>query len=362
MGGVTQIAATPSGDANALLNGQFQVDQINENSNGATIAFGAGFNYVCDGWIIQRTGGASLTAGRGPSAVGKFGGAFNLGINATGFAAADIATVIQRLEGTALQMFRIGGDFGTSNPVFKCTLYNAAQAGNLQVPITFVANNWVYCTLVTAAFVNGSATLLIPVPLNSPNGYLLTAGSIGIQVQINLTANTGNLCPAASVNTWIATGSGSIAPGGTIAGGAWQIGDAAFTRGDLANSILTRKYNDELNFALRYYEKSFVPGVVAAQNVGSNLGASTYYVGVAGINKNGVRESFKVPKAKTPALTTYNPAAANANWRNITLAADSGVPVQDIVDANGFSLGNPQIVSDLVGGLCGIHWVADARL
>ena len=61
-------------------------------------------------------------------------------------------------------------------------------------------------------------------------------------------------------------------------------------------------------------------------------------------------------------ITTYNPNAANANWRNIDLGADSGAPVTNQAVDWGVSVRNPQIAGDALGNQVAIHVTADAEL
>ena len=69
---------------------------------------------------------------------------------------------------------------------------------------------------------------------------------------------------------------------------------------------------------------------------------------------------FGGPMRVSPTLTFYNTNNTNANWRNLSLPADSGA-------ASGAGLGdmavaglNPQVAGDAIGHVIAVHWTADA--
>ena len=117
----------------------------------------------------------------------------------------------------------------------------------------------------------------------------------------------------------------------------------------------------EISSCQRYYWKSFPFATGPAQNAGTT-GALLYRPAIAGFANHSRQVHFPVLMRIPPTIITYNPSAANANWRNINAAADSGVPsLTGGTDAQ-FEITNPQVAGDVVGVLIAIHATADAEL
>jgi hypothetical protein len=118
---------------------------------------------------------------------------------------------------------------------------------------------------------------------------------------------------------------------------------------------------DELSQCQRYYGKSFPQGTLPAQNAGVT-GAATFpqVVGAATASTLGT-VPFQQTMRTAPAVTLYNPSAANANARNITTSADwSGVATVSIGDSN-FNISGTSAAGSVAGNGASIHWSADAE-
>ena len=107
----------------------------------------------------------------------------------------------------------------------------------------------------------------------------------------------------------------------------------------------------------RYYRKSFQLATAPAQNVGSNIGAAFAMSHVAAA-AFAAKVEFDNNMRAAPTVTTYNPAAANANWRDVTNGADRTVTVGDQSDS-GFTLTG---TAGAAAALNYIHWQASAEL
>jgi hypothetical protein len=72
---------------------------------------------------------------------------------------------------------------------------------------------------------------------------------------------------------------------------------------------------------------------------------------------------YKTPKIKVPTtITTYNPAAANAQVRNFTTGTDCvGTTVFNSTQ-NSFAVTCTTNFVTTAGDLLGVHWSSDARL
>jgi Carbohydrate esterase, sialic acid-specific acetylesterase len=107
----------------------------------------------------------------------------------------------------------------------------------------------------------------------------------------------------------------------------------------------------------RYYRKSFAQATAPAQNVGTNVGAA-FAVSHAASAVFGTRVEFDSNMRAGATITTYNPAAANPNWRDVTNGADRTVTVGDQSES-GFT------ITGAAGAAAAsnyIHWQASADL
>lgn len=142
----------------------------------------------------------------------------------------------------------------------------------------------------------------------------------------------------------------------------WGFTGAQLEQGAAATNFQRISYAAELLRCQRYYYKTFPQGTAPATNSGVTQGCVAYVTQVAGTaGPNGAFRAFPSTMRAAPAITTYNPLAANANWRNVTLGADSGVPSGVSSDA-GMFMYNPQVGGDLPGHTQYLHFTADAEL
>ena len=124
--------------------------------------------------------------------------------------------------------------------------------------------------------------------------------------------------------------------------------------------FLYKDFSLELAECKRYYQKSFNYETAPAQSAGA-VGAPRYTVQTAGANPRVMWTQLSPAMRVTPTTSTYyNPAAANGNWRNATLGADSGAAGNSGLGSTGFGMNNPQVAGDAVGNIIQIHWTQDA--
>lgn len=79
-------------------------------------------------------------------------------------------------------------------------------------------------------------------------------------------------------------------------------------------------FGDELNRCRRYYWKTFPYDVTPAQNAGNTGAIMTRYPGGSDAVVSHIR--FPVQMRRVPTITTYNPDAANNNWREYGANSD----------------------------------------
>lgn len=88
--------------------------------------------------------------------------------------------------------------------------------------------------------------------------------------------------------------------------------------GSIASPFESRRFDDELQRCRRYYWKSFQYAVAPAQNVDNTNGqwlSTQINTGAGAVVCKGYHR-FSPPMRATPTVITYNPNAANANFRN----------------------------------------------
>ncbi len=120
-----------------------------------------------------------------------------------------------------------------------------------------------------------------------------------------------------------------------------------------------------------YYQKSFIPGVVPAQNVGlgngESYGGATVFPGTQTTVK-GPSPYFAVPMrapaGSYPIITTYNPADVNAFIYDITQGSSFTATTVVNPSNNGFTTNGTSASASAAnqGSTLAINWTADARL
>jgi len=118
----------------------------------------------------------------------------------------------------------------------------------------------------------------------------------------------------------------------------------------------------EIQLCERYFQKSFALGTAPAQNVGVDNGEwrVPQVVGATTTMQLGW-VPFRVRMRGTPAVTLYNPAAANAQARNISINADCSVTTAEVSADTGFSVRATSPSASAAGNTLGLHWRANAR-
>lgn len=129
--------------------------------------------------------------------------------------------------------------------------------------------------------------------------------------------------------------------------------------GSLPSRFEQRLVAEELVLCQRYYEKTFRFDIAPAQNVGLGTGELAFRTISAAANFNTRCWKYEVEKRTTPTIITYNPAAANANWRDTTGGVDKTV-TQELVSFHDCLFGMSD--APTAGNLHRIHATADAEL
>lgn len=195
-----------------------------------------------------------------------------------------------------------------------------------------------------------------------PNHVFGTLGSAQIGAEVGFDMGSGSGRKTSTLNQWTSgqffgstTSSSFVSnPSGSII----EISNVRWMPG-LDNGWVTPTYNQQIANAQRFYRSSFSNGTTPAQNAGL-AGASCV---------NGTNPSLNIPlmppMIQPGTLTTYNPSASNANWRDTTASSDL-TPLTP----TGSSAGAPSTTNAFIGSSTSatgtdvscIHWTLDGGL
>lgn len=322
---------------NKVINGAMSIWQ-----RGTSFAAPTNLAYLADRWF--NIWGA---AGRTYSRQSGFSGAQyclraqrdsgNAVTTAFGIAQILESTQLYALQGKTVALsfdVRAGANFspGSGNISISVTSGTTSDQG----ASSYWSGAWTGVTSVlsAASAISASASRFISTPFTIPAGCLELA--IVIQATPTGTAGAADYFEVTNIQL--------------------EVGSVPTTFESLSQAL-------ELELCQRYFEKSFPLGTTPAQNAGAGTGEFNFMAGKAGALAEFGYIPYKTRKRGTPAtITTYNPAAANAQVRDITAAADcSAVATANSTDT-GFRIGATGNASTAVGNILGAHWTAEAEL
>ncbi len=125
-----------------------------------------------------------------------------------------------------------------------------------------------------------------------------------------------------------------------------------------------RTFAEQLTACRRYYYKTFQQTSVPAQNVGIS-GAEIYWnsTKAAALGMFSGTIPLPVPMQTTsPTITLYNPAATNAQARDVDAGADCSATVVNLNNGLNIYIGFTGNAGTVVGNRIGINFTADAEL
>lgn len=199
----------------------------------------------------------------------------------------------------------------------------------------------------------------IPIP-PSPSGTFDLTNSNGVFLYWSLMC--GSLRQTSTLGQWqsgIYYASTNQVNGADSASNDFRITGVKLQKGYVASPLIPRDFGTELALCQRYYCKTFSYSTAPAQNAGGAGAYITTSSGTATLLAVHVQPRFPVEMRSPPAITTYNPSAANASWRNFTQGSDLAATTANIA-TTGFELTNNGTGID--ANIYGIHWSADAEL
>ena len=168
--------------------------------------------------------------------------------------------------------------------------------------------------------------------------------------------------------SWITTGTIKIATSNQVnavdnASNLFRITGVKLELGSVATPIQFVPFEEELARCQRYYQKSFDYAVAPAQNAGVNIGEQYWHANAAGAVTVSSPTIYLRPRMRVePLPTLFNPAAANAQARNVTDGADLTATAYSGLSETGFLVVATGTAGTALGELLSVHWTADAEL
>ena len=344
---------------NCIINGAMRIAQ--RGTSFVAVAVNA---YTLDRWRYGKSGAMvhTITQDTDVPTVAQAGVLFtnslrlNLTTADTAIAAGDYAILFQTIEGYNFQ--RIAQRAFTASFWVKATTAGvySISFGNGGFDRSYVSNftisagsTWEYKTIAVSASPTAGTW-------NYTNGA-------GLGVNITLAAGTTFQTTAGAWQTGNFLGTASNINGVNTGATDFRIVGVQVEPGNVATEFEMDPIEDEISRAQRYYWKSFAYATAPAQNVGTTAGALFYRVPIAGVSTVLTQMVLPVLLRASPTLTFYNPNAANSNWRNASLGADSGASATNSSTSDrALVVDNAQVAGDLLGHSAYVHVSADAEL
>jgi hypothetical protein len=346
---------------NLLINGGMAIDQINE---GALVSVGsAGQRPTCvDAWRAQFTTAATgITCQRVTNAPpdAQFATEIIIGTGSATVNAGDYGRLQSYVEGSQLQALAFGG--ANAKPVTASIWLNSSIAATVGIAIKNAANSRSYVSLCSITATNTWTKCAWVIPGDVTGTWVLSGTAAGLSFNVSMEAGANS---QGAANTWLGSDTHSTSAQTqftTTTGATLRIGAPKLEISSVPTPFVTGDTTTELMRAQRQYIKTFPQGTAPANSAGlagalCTVGASTT------IGSIGTEWRFPVEMRASPTITTYNPSAGNANWRNVTGAADAVVSV-DVAVAKG-TTGVPIdeiTTAPVVASKYCIHAAADAR-
>jgi hypothetical protein len=316
---------------NLLDNGAFQVWQ-----RGTSIAATAARTYTADRWVVYRTAfalGATVTQQAGNQA--QFCARVqrdnaNATIGSIVFVEQIETVNCIPLRGKSITLAfraRAGANYSSSGSALTC----AVETGTG----TDEANDFVYTGLVATSSVK-----------------TLTSVFQDFSLTMTLPSNASEIAVTFS-----------FAPTGT-AGAAdyFEIEEAQLVVGDFAGNFPYLLAGEERARCEYFFCKSFAYATNPAQNVGAPTGQTNFLAGKAGA-VTGDTPTIVFPRRMraAPAVTLYNPSAANAQVRDFIASVDT-TGATALASERGFTISFTGNATTAAGNAMGVHWAASADI
>lgn len=322
---------------NMLVNGNFQVW-----NRGTTFTAMNASQYAADRWQWTSNGGVISTFAQGSMSANNFFAA--VGRQA---ANAAIGTVTMTQSLTIASCNGAAGLGTVSFRIFANAGVNFSGAGNL-LNVTLIGGTGnADVSAVTTGF-TGQVTLF--------NGTALLVADVFNAFNFETIAIPPNVTQLALAFSYTTTGAAGAAD-------LFRIANIQMNLGPRVSFPMPENKQDALVRCTPYTFKSFLDATTPAQNIGVNTGEAVFNSnGVAAATIQSVDMKHPVMRAVPSITTFYNPAAANANARNLDKNVDcTAVTIVSNTDRS-FSYTTTAGAATVVGDRIGIHFLRDAEL
>lgn len=145
------------------------------------------------------------------------------------------------------------------------------------------------------------------------------------------------------------------------AGTVVSVESCSLVPGDIPTRPGVQKGDEVQRECQYYYRKSFLPTITPANSVAAGASFGTLGTGPGGVSLGPIVR-FDNPMIDTPAITLYNPAAANSQIRNVKTSVDWTASTATNVSQQGFTATGTKDAGGAVGDEIEVQWVADSRL
>lgn len=340
---------------NRIINGAMVISQRNGTS---TVAAPTDGQYVLDRFATFTNGGGVYSVGQSSTAPTGFTNSmlFTVTTADASIAATDYYLLTQAIEG--YNVADLG--FGTASAktitlsfwvrssvtgTFGFGLRQGSGARSYVAEYTISsANTWEQKSITIAGDTTGTW-------YTDNQAGMICTWDLGSGSNRNATANTWS-----AGNYWRTSGDTNLI---ATNGATFYITGVQLEVGSSATGFEYRQYQQELALCQRYYQKSFPIATAPAQNIGGT--GAVYSQSPAPSGSAPAWVNFATVMRATPStITTFNPSAANANWRNISASSDVNITVYSTSQSSIYLAGNTQTVGQYQ--IVAIHYTADAEL
>ena len=349
---------------NRIINGNMTFDQRNEGT-AVSATTTATLTYILDRWAYYVSTGSKFTMGRySMSLVTSISYPFQyyLGIISSSAyvpASSDYFAIEQPIEGYNISDLGWGTTLAES-VTLSFSVFSSIT-GTHSGALTNSARNRSYPFVfnVNAPGVWQNVSVTIP---GDQAGTWLTTNGAGIRVRFNMGAGSSFLGAA---STWASAnyvGSSSSVNVVSGASATFYVTGVQLEDGAVATPFEENLYGHELLANQRYYQKSFSQGTAPAQNAGL-VGALTFGQISAASALMAWNVSLRPTMRTTPTTVTfYNPSAANALARNITVPSDFTTTTAVNTGETGFGFTATSPAATTAGNQCAVHYTVDAEI
>tara|TARA_R110000868_G_scaffold13553_8_gene63053 strand:- start:995 stop:2386 length:1392 start_codon:yes stop_codon:yes gene_type:complete len=343
---------------NKIINGAMEIDQRNVGAASST----ALNTYWLDRWNGGTSGTGVFTIQQSTTAPAGFKNSMLITVTTADAAIAttDAYYFNQKIEGINCTDLNFGAS--TAKTITLSFWVRASVTGTYGGVLSNSAINRSYPFQYTVNTANTFEYKTVTVAGDTTGTWLTTTG-VGLTLIFDLGSGaTYQGAAGAWAASALLTATGSTQMISTN-GATLYISGVQIEAGALATSFERRQYGEELALCQRYYWKSFNQTTAPAQNVGILSGEITNFTMRAGANLIVCPSlSFPVTMRATPTVVFYNPAAANAQMRDESIAVDCTSTTTRTVSDNSISIQAVADAGTVVGSIMGVHVTASIEL